>query len=101
MPGNVADFDYYHGVGRGGEVDVDGNGGEGSPGAAVIIARVPGTSLPSQAVLFFTGKGYHVPTSKQSGILCCINCDIEIITILCREYRCPRCRRLLLVTPFI
>lgn len=60
MPGNYADFDYYHGVGRGGDVNFDGNGGEGSAGAAVIIARVPGTSLPAQADFFFTGKGCHM-----------------------------------------
>lgn len=57
MPGNSADPDYYHGVGRGGEVNFDGSGGEGTAGAAVIIARVPGTPLPFQAVLFFTGEG--------------------------------------------
>lgn len=56
-PGNFADFDYYHGVGRGGQVNLDGNGGEGGAGAALIIASVPGTPLPSQTTMFYTGKG--------------------------------------------
>lgn len=58
MPGNMEDFDYYHGVGKGGAVGYGvygGNGGDGGSGAAIIIARVPGTPLPSKDVFFYTG----------------------------------------------
>lgn len=61
QPGNTKDFDYYHGVGMGGKsgyegTEGSGNAGNGNGGAAVIIARVPGTPLPSTTTLFFTGK---------------------------------------------
>lgn len=55
-PGNVKDFDYYHGVGNGGKVSYDGGGGKGSEGAAVIIARVPGIPLPSRTTFFYSGE---------------------------------------------
>lgn len=55
-PGHAKDFDYYHGVGVGGQVSLDGQGGDGGPGAAVIVSRVPGVPLPSRSSFFFTGK---------------------------------------------
>lgn len=54
-PANTKDFDYYHGVGRGGRVDYGSGDGGGGGGAAVIIVRVPGVTLPSKTVLFYTG----------------------------------------------
>lgn len=56
VPGHIADFDYYHGVGVGGHVGLDGIGGQGGGGAAVIIARVPGVLLPARTSFFFTGE---------------------------------------------
>lgn len=56
MPAHTTDFDYYHGVGVGGQVDLDGRGGQGGGGAAVIVAQVPGVPLPARNSFFFTGK---------------------------------------------
>lgn len=56
LSGNMEDFDYYHGVGMGGQIGADGSGGAGHGGAAVIIARVPGTPLPFQSALFYAGE---------------------------------------------
>ena len=56
QPGNKGDFDFYHGVGRGGHIDDHHRSGEGSGGAAVIIARTSNTPLPSRTAHFFTGS---------------------------------------------
>ena len=56
QPGNKGDFDFYHGVGRGGHIDDHDRSGEGSGGAAVIIARTSNTPLPSRTAHFFTGS---------------------------------------------
>lgn len=56
VPGHATDFDYYHGVGVGGQVGLDGGGGRGGGGAAVIVARVPGVPLPARTPFFFTGE---------------------------------------------
>lgn len=51
IPPLTKDFDYYHGVGTGGE------GRErGGNGLAVIIATVPDIQLPMKTVLFYSGK---------------------------------------------
>lgn len=55
QPGNKEDFDFYHGVGRGGHVDDHHRSGGGSGGAAVIIAREPHAPVPSRTTFFFTG----------------------------------------------
>lgn len=56
MPGHSNDFDYYHGVGAGGQVGLDGRGGDGGGGAAVIVSRVKGVPLPARTPFFFTGE---------------------------------------------
>ncbi|CBN74811.1 conserved unknown protein [Ectocarpus siliculosus] len=56
-PGHAKDFDYYHGIGVGGKVSLDGQGGDGGPGAAVIVSRIPGVPLPSRSSFFFTVLG--------------------------------------------
>lgn len=56
VPGHSDDFDYYHGVGTGGQVGLDGRGGDGAGGAAVIVSRVKGVPLPARTPFFFTGE---------------------------------------------
>lgn len=58
VPAAKRDYDYFYGVGTGGEpaADVagslDGNGGNG---AAIFAARVPGELLPRKTILFYSG----------------------------------------------
>lgn len=56
VPAHSDDFDYYHGVGTGGQVGLDGRGGDGGGGAAVIVSRVKGVPLPTRTPFFFTGE---------------------------------------------
>ncbi|CAM9642237.1 unnamed protein product, partial [Ectocarpus sp. 12 AP-2014] len=67
-PGHVKDFDYYHGVGVGGQVSLDGHGGDGGPGAAVIVSRIPGVPLPSRSSFFFTGSPELYAVPSHSGV---------------------------------
>ncbi|CAM9161625.1 unnamed protein product [Ectocarpus fasciculatus] len=67
-PGHAKDFDYYHGVGVGGQVSLDGHGGDGGPGAAVIVSRVPGVPLPSRSSFFFTGAPELYAVPSHSGV---------------------------------
>ncbi|CAM9246405.1 unnamed protein product [Ectocarpus sp. 6 AP-2014] len=67
-PGHAKDFDYYHGVGVGGKVSLDGQGGDGGPGAAVIVSRIPGVPLPSRSSFFFTGAPELYAVPSHSGV---------------------------------
>lgn len=64
IPGHAKDFDYYHGVGVGARIGLNGEGGSGGGGAAVIVARVPGVPFAYRTSFFFTGENEALVTDS-------------------------------------